>query len=497
MKGADVALAYASAHRRRTLRWLEDLVRIPSISADPQRATDVGRCAARLAEQLRRIGLDRVQVVPTARHPLVYGEWCRLPGRPTVLVYGHYDVQPVDPLEAWRTPPFEPTRRGDDLYGRGTSDDKGQLCAHLGAIEAWLRGTGTLPVNVRCLLDGEEEIGSPSLAGFLRRRRRHLAADVAVISDTRMLGPGRPAITVGLRGLLNADVEVGGPNADLHAGTFGGAVHNPLQALSEMVAGLHDRDGRVAIAGFYDRVRPWTRHERRALAAAAPKDAAVLRQAGVVRGWGEPGWTLHERTTLRPAVTINGIGGGYLGTGTKSVIPARAIVKIGIRLVPDQDPTDVARLLMQHLAHATPPTVRTAVRIGSRIPPAVFDAAYPVMDAASAACVHGFGSSPAFLFSGGTIPAAGLLRQLLGVPVVLLGLALPNDRAHAPNERFHLANLWSGMATSVWFLAEMAAIKSGRNATDNPVCPGCGVSVPEATQTLHSLPAVCCMDTWA
>lgn len=468
-KGAAAALAYARAHRGRTLRTLEELIRIPSISVEPRRAVDVRRCAARLAELLRRIGLDRVQVIATRRHPLVYGEWRRLPGRPTVLVYGHYDVQPVDPLGAWRFPPFEPTRSGDDMYGRGASDDKGQLCAHLASIEAWLRGTGRLPVNVCCLLDGEEEIGSPSLAGFLRRGRARLAADVAIVSDTRMLGPGRPAVTVGLRGLLNLELEVHGPVGDLHAGTFGGAVHNPLQALSELLAGLHDRDGRVAVPGFYDRVRRWSERERRAMAAAAPSDAAILRQARAARGWGEPGWSLHERTTLRPAMTVNGLAGGYQGPGTKSVIPSAASAKLGIRLVPDQQPAEVERLLRRHLARATPATVHTAVRSGSRVSPVLVDALHPAMAAASAACWRGFGARPAFVLSGGTIPAVGLLRQLLGIPVVLLGLALPDDRAHAPNERLHLPNLWQGIETGVWFLLEAAHLESaGRRPSDAP-----------------------------
>jgi acetylornithine deacetylase/succinyl-diaminopimelate desuccinylase-like protein len=390
----------------------------------------------------------------TARHPLVYGEWCRRPGRPTVLVYGHYDVQPVDPLAAWRFPPFEPTRRGDHLYGRGASDNKGQFCAHLAAIEAWLRGAGGLPVNLRCLLDGEEEIGSPSLPGFLRRGRERLASEVVIISDTRMLGPGRPAVTVGLRGLLNLELQVHGPRADLHAGTFGGAVHNPLQALSELLAGLHDRDGRVAVPGFYDRVRYCSERDRRALAEAAPGDGAILRQAGVAAGWGERGWTLHERTTLRPALTINGLSGGYQGPGPKSVIPAAASAKLGIRLVPDQRPVEVERLLRRHLARATPATVQAAVRAGSRVPPVLFDTAHPAMEAASAACWRGFGARPAFLRSGGTIPAAGTLRRVIGAPVILLGLALPDDGAHAPNERLHLPNLWQGIDTLIWFLLE-------------------------------------------
>jgi acetylornithine deacetylase/succinyl-diaminopimelate desuccinylase-like protein len=434
---------------------LEELVRIPSVSADPRHAPDVRRCATRLVHHLRRIGMEHVRVVATAGAPFVYGDWCHRPGRPTVLVYGHYDVQPADPLAAWSSPPFQPTCRGPYLYGRGASDDKGQLCAHLAVIEAWMQGPGGPPVNVRCLLDGEEEVGSPHLAGFLATARDQLRSDVVVISDTRMAGRGRPAVTVGLRGLLTAELEVAGPGADLHAGTFGGAVHNPAQVLAELVAGLHHPDGRVAIAGFYDRVRPRSRAERAVLAASAPTDDSVRRQAGVGREWGEPGWSLHERTTLRPAVTVNGITAGYAGPGSKSVIPARATAKLGIRLVADQRPAEVEELLRKHLARTTPATVRATLRTGSRVRPAVFDTRSPAMAAVARACLRGFGARPVPLFSGGTIPAAGMLQARLRVPVVLLGLALPDDGAHAPNERFHLPTLWCGIDTLVWLLAEL------------------------------------------
>jgi acetylornithine deacetylase/succinyl-diaminopimelate desuccinylase-like protein len=451
------AVAHARGRRAATLRALEELVRFPSVSAEPRHASDLRRCAAWLAARLRRIGLDAVRVVPTARHPLVYGEWCRLPDRPTVLVYGHYDVQPVDPLSAWHSPPFEPTRRGDDLYGRGASDDKGQVSAHLAAIEAWLGGAGRLPVNVRCLLDGEEEIGSPSLASFLARHRRDLPVDAAVLSDTRMLGPGRPAITYALRGLLNLELEIRGPSRDLHAGTYGGAVHNPLQALCELVDRLHDANGRVAVPGFYDGVRHPTGRLRRAMAASGPSDAAIRREAGVRRAWGEPGFSLYERTTLRPALTVNGIAGGYAGPGSKSVIPARATAKLGVRLVPDQDPEVVEQRLREHIARCVPRTVKATVHVSTCARPTLVDPRHPVMDAAVAACCRGFETAPVFLRSGGTIPVVRLVQDLLGAPTVLLGLALPDDRMHAPNERFYLPNLWRGTETCIWFLHELAA----------------------------------------
>jgi acetylornithine deacetylase/succinyl-diaminopimelate desuccinylase-like protein len=383
------------------------------------------------------------------------------PGRPTVLIYGHYDVQPADPLSEWRSPPFEPVTRGDNLYGRGASDDKGQLFAHVKALEAYLRTMGHLPVNVKCLFEGEEEIGSPSMAAFLRRHRDRLAADVAVLSDTRMLGPDRPAITYLLRGMLSLELEVYGPEQDLHSGTFGGAIHNPLQALCEILAGLHDIDGRVAIAGFYDRVQLWSRQERAAMARVGPTDAAILRDARTRVAWGERGYMLYERTTIRPALTINGISGGYQGDGPKSVIPARATAKLSFRLVPDQDPHEIDRLLRRHIALHTPPTVRCVVRTQAMAQPAQVDRRHPAMRAASRAYQRGFGAAPAWIGSGGTIPVASMFQQSLGIPTVLMGFALPDDNMHAPNEKMHLPTFHGGVRTSIWFLAEVGRHLAG------------------------------------
>lgn len=449
------ALSYARAHTRGSVHQLLDLVRFPTVSSDPARAGDLRRCAAWLADHLRRIGMHRARVIPTNRHPLVYAEWLGAPGRPVVLIYGHYDVQPAEPLDAWRTPPFEPVVHGDDLYGRGASDDKGQMFAHVKALEALLATTGGLPVNVRCLFDGEEEIGSPSLPAFLGRGRGVLAADVALLSDTRMLAPGRPAITYALRGTLGLEIELRGPPHDLHSGSFGGAVLNPIQALCEIVASLHDEHGRVAIPGFYDRVRRVSMAERRAMARAGPPAAAILRDAGVRRGWGEPGYSLHERTTIRPALTINGITGGHQGPGGKGIIPARAVAKLSVRLVPDQDPREVGALVRRHVAGSTPPGVRAEVRVDRAARPVVIDRSHPAMRAAAAAYRYGFGRAPVFLRSGGTIPVVDLLQRALGVPTVLLGFALPDDRAHAPNEKFHLPNYVNGIATVIRLLQIM------------------------------------------
>jgi acetylornithine deacetylase/succinyl-diaminopimelate desuccinylase-like protein len=439
---------------------LQDFVRIPSVSAQPRHAADVRRCAAWLAGHMRRVGLEHVRVVATPRHPLVCADWLHAPGRPTVLIYGHFDVQPADPLGEWHTPPFEPVVRGQELYGRGACDDKGQMFAHVKALESYLRTAGRLPVNVRCLFEGEEEIGSPNLKPWLARHRQALAADVAVLSDTRMLAPDRPALTYALRGNLGLELEVRGPRTDLHSGSFGGAVPNPLQALCEIVARLHEDDGRIAIPGFYDRVRRWGDAERDFMARRGPSDAQIVRDAGVSRGWGEPGYSLYERTTIRPALTLNGLSGGYQGPGGKAVIPARALAKLSFRLVPDQDPEEVERLFRAQVVRLTPPTVTTEVRTLSRARPALVDRRHPALRAAAAAYRKGFGAAPVLLRSGGTIPVVNTFQEVLGLPTVLMGFALPDDRIHAPNEKFHLLNFFRGIATCVWFLSLIGAGRS-------------------------------------
>ena len=449
-------LAFARSNSRRLLRELAEFVRIPSVSAQPRHAGDVRRCAEWLAAHLRRVGLEHARVIPTARHPVVYADWLRAPGRPTVLVYGHYDVQPADPLPEWRTPPFEPTVRGGSLYGRGACDDKGQLFAHLKAIEALLRTEGRLPVNVKCLFEGEEEIGSPNLKPFVARHARALAADAVVMSDTRMLGPGRPAVTYGLRGALSLELDITGPPHDLHSGNFGGAIHNPLHALCEIVARLHDASGRVAVPGFYDRVRDWGARERGYMRRVGPTDAEILRAAGLACGWGERGFTLYERTTVRPALVVTGLSGGYQGAGSKSIIPARASAKINVRLVPDQDPAEIDRLLRAHLRRLTPPTVCARVKTLFRTHPALVDRNHPAMRAAVDAYRRGFGAPTVFVRSGGSIPVVNTFQESLGAPTVLMGFALPDDRIHAPNERFRLTNFFKGVDTCIHFLHEAA-----------------------------------------
>jgi acetylornithine deacetylase/succinyl-diaminopimelate desuccinylase-like protein len=451
------ALSYARKHRQRFVSELQEFIRFPSISAQPSHADDLKHCADWLASHLRRLGLADARVVPTQRHPVVYATWRKASGRPTVLVYGHYDVQPVDPLRAWHFPPFNAIVRGDNLYGRGACDDKGQMFVHLKALEAYLATSRALPVNIKCLFEGEEEIGSPNLPALIQRNRAELAADVAIVSDTRMLAPGQPALNYAERGALYLELEVSGPGNDLHSGNFGGVVHNPLQALCEILASLHHRDGRIAISGIYDNVRSWSSAERAFMARSGPSDRQLLRQATVEQGWGEPGFSSYERLTLRPALTLNGIKGGYQGPGAKGVIPASATAKLSFRLVPDQTPAEIEQLFRAHIARVTPRNVRSKVSALSGAKPVLISRHHPAVHAASWAYQKGFGALPTFLRSGGTIPILDTFQQVLEIPTVLMGFALPDDRIHAPNEKFHLPNFFRGIETSIWFMAAMGA----------------------------------------
>jgi acetylornithine deacetylase/succinyl-diaminopimelate desuccinylase-like protein len=457
---AERAVAHAHGHRRQSLDELKEFVRIPSVSAQPQHARDVKRCADWLANHLHQIGLRNVTVFTTRRHPIVHAAWQNARGRPTVLIYGHYDVQPSDPLDEWHTPPFEPAVRGQDLFGRGACDDKGQMFAHVKALEAYLQTRRALPVNVKCLFEGEEEIGSPNLTPFVARNRDALAADVAVMSDTRMLAPTRPALNYSERGALYLELELRGPEQDLHSGNFGGAVHNPLQALCEIIARLHDAEGHIAIPGFYADVRHWGRDERASMARTGPSNGQILRDARVAQGWGESGYTHYERLTIRPALTVNGITGGYQGPGGKGIIPARARAKLSFRLVPDQKPRQIEQLFRAHIAKIVPPTMRATVRTLSGAKPALVDPKHPAMAAAALAYRKGFGTAPVLLRSGGTIPILSTFQEMLGIPTVLMGFALPDDRIHAPNEKFHIPNFYNGIKTCIWFLA---AVGAGRN----------------------------------
>jgi acetylornithine deacetylase/succinyl-diaminopimelate desuccinylase-like protein len=447
------ALSYAHAGRKRFVSELTEFLRFPSVSSKSSRGGDVANCAAWLARHLQSIGLDRVRVIPTPGNPIVYASWRRAPNRPTLIVYGHYDVLPGEPISAWQTPPFTPTLKENILYARGAADDKGQLFCHIKAIECYLKTNRALPVNVICIFEGEEEIGSPNLAPFVERNRRALRASAAVISDTRMISATQPAISYAQRGGLRAEVEVFGPPQELHSGAFGGAVHNPAMALCSIVAGLHDDQGRVAIPGFYGQVREWSEKERRYMGRFGPTDEEILRAGKVEQGWGENGYSLYELTTIRPDVCVNGIIGGHTGQGAKGIIPARALAKISFRLVPDQHPEKIAQLFRSYIARVTPPTVRSIVRTMSPIHPALINRAHPAVQAASRAYERAFGVPAVFIRSGGSIPVVHTFQNILGIPAVLMGFGLPDDHIHGPNERFHLSIFSKAIETCIWYLA--------------------------------------------
>jgi len=450
------ALAYAEANQERFVKELKAFLRFRSVSSDPKRSKDVRQCATWLADRLKRVGVEKVRVIATPRNPIVFGEWKHRSGRPTLLIYGHYDVQPPGSLGEWRSPPFEPTIRGPNLYARGASDDKGQLFTHIKAIESYMRTSGSLPVNVICLFDGGEEIGSPNLDGFLTRNRNRVRADVAVISDTRMLAPDRPPITYALRGALDVELRVRGAVSDLHAGAFGGAIRNPAHALCELIAGLHESDGKVAIRNFYDSVRRVPAMERTYMARTGPVDDSILEDAGSAVPWGEVGYTLHERTTIRPAVNVTAIECGSGGLGQTSVIPSTASARLNFRLVPDQCPRRIERLLRRHFASCSPASVGVSVRRISDAKPVRVDVRHPVIHAAFEACAEAFGRDPVFVRSGGTIPVVAMLQAAIDAPVVLMGFALPDDGMHAPNEKMYLPNFHRGIDAGICFMSNLA-----------------------------------------
>jgi acetylornithine deacetylase/succinyl-diaminopimelate desuccinylase-like protein len=458
-------LNYARARRQEFVSDLKEFVRFPSVSSQPERAADINRCAKWLAKHLQRIGLERVRIIATRGNPIVYASWQRAPGLPTLILYGHYDVLPGEPLREWRTSPFTPTIQNNNLHARGAADDKGQLFSHVKALESYLKTSRALPVNVKCIFEGEEEIGSPNLHSFIARNKHALRAHAAVISDTRMLAPDRPAISYAQRGGLRAEVEITGPPHELHSGAFGGAIHNPVLALCDIISGLHDDQGRVTIPDFYDDVRVWGEKERAFMARSGPSDEEILRDAKVMQGWGEEGYSLYERTTMRPDLGVNGIVGGHAGPGVKGVIPTRALAKVSFRLVPDQDPQRVAQLFREHIARVTPPTVRSMVRTMSPVHPALVNRKHPAVQAAALAYKRGFGASPVFVRSGGSIPVVNTFQEILGIPAVLMGFGLPDDHIHGPNEKFNLPIFYKAIETSIWYLALASRLRVAARAS--------------------------------
>ncbi|MBN2386178.1 MAG: dipeptidase [Anaerolineales bacterium] len=450
----ESALRYVRANKDAFLETYLEILRIPSVSTDPGQVEAVRQAAEWMAARLRELGMQAVQVYPTARHPVVYGEWPGAPGAPTVLIYGHYDVQPPDPLDQWESGPFEPTIRGEDLYARGASDMKGQVVASLKAVEAILR-TGDLPVNIKWLLEGEEEIGSPSLEAFLLEQREMLACDFALNPDSGMLGQDWPTITYALRGLAYFELRVYGPAHDLHSGIYGGIVHNPAIALAELVSGMHDEQGRITLPGFYDKVRPLSAAERAELARLPTDEAHYLAQTGALALTGETGFTANERVGARPTLDLNGMLSGFTGKGAKTVIPAWAMAKISTRLVPDQDPADVYKQMVQYLEARAPGDIRWELDDLHGGVPSISDRDNPGVRAMAAALETVWGSKPYYRREGGSIPVVSQMQRLLGIESVISGFGLPDDNVHAPNEKQHLPTWYRGIEALVHFLLNL------------------------------------------
>ena len=438
---------YLQQHADRFVEELCDLLRIPTISADPASKPQMLRGAEWVHAQFRDLGL-RAEIVPTAGHPIVYAEWLQAPGAPTVLVYGHYDVQPPDPLDLWTTPPFEPTVRDGQLFARGATDDKGQFFTHVKSTEAWLRTVGKLPVNLKFVIEGEEEVGSKNLDDFLSSRRDELKCDVAVISDSSQYTADIPAITVGLRGIIACEVTVTGPKKDLHSGVFGGSVTNPANGLAKMIAALHDDQGRVQIPGFYDDVSPLSASERAEFAALPFNETEYRTELGVPAVWGEAGFTTLERRWARPTCDVNGLTSGYQGAGPKTIVPSKASVKITCRLVPNQNPEKLLKNLEAFLKSKLPTGLTLQFESFHGAPGFLMDRNSPYLTAAAQAVEAGFGKQPVSIREGGTIPVVTTFREILGVDTLLLGWGLNSDNLHSPNEHFSLANFQRGIRAS-------------------------------------------------
>jgi acetylornithine deacetylase/succinyl-diaminopimelate desuccinylase-like protein len=455
MSDPTAAIKLARSQSTRYLAELKEFVAIPSVSTLPMHKADMQRAAEWVAHQLRSMGMQNVEIFSTGGHPVVYGDWLHAVGQPTVLVYGHYDVQPADPLGEWLSPPFEPTVRADNLYARGASDMKGQVHAFLKALEAQLQ-SGELPTNVKVMVEGEEEIGSPALGPFIRQHADQLKCDVVLNADAGILRPDQPSLVYGLRGLAYFELWIYGPDHDLHSGVFGGSVHNPAQVLCELIAGMHGAAGRIMLPGFYDKVRKLTDEERANLARDAHSDKEWSRMAGVPALFGEQGFSTTERLGARPTLEVNGLLSGFTGEGQKTVLPARAMAKLSTRLVPYQDDQAVEGQLRDYLSEHAPPTVRWEVNNLSSSPGVLVERDTVAARAAGAALEATFGVKPVFRLEGGSIPVVGLVQTELGVDSILMGFGLPDDNLHAPNEKLHLPNYYHGIEAYIRFFHNMA-----------------------------------------
>lgn len=448
-------IAFLEANRGRFVDELTQYLTIPSISALPQHAGEVRRCAEWTGRALDRAGLQNVRLIETPGNPIVYGDWLHAPGAPTILCYGHYDVQPIDPIGLWESPPFEPAVRDGKLYARGATDDKGQLFIHLKAIEAHLSQRGSLPVNMKVLIEGEEEVGGTHLEEFVRGHAQFLAADVVVNSDSAMFARDVPSITYALRGLAYFQLDVRGTSTDLHSGSFGGTVANPAFVLAEIIAWLRDPNGRVTIPGFYDDVRPLSEEERLEFAKLPFDEREYCDSLGAPQLFGERGYTTLERVWARPTLEVNGLLSGFTGEGAKTVIPAVAMAKVSMRLVPGQDPDRIGDLFEAYVAHLTPKTVTVRVTRMHGGHPWMMSPDHPFVQAAGRAMAQGFGKQPVFTREGGSNGIVSVFQEVLGVPTVMFGIGLPDENAHAPNENLDLTNFQRGIIAAAHLYQEM------------------------------------------
>lgn len=450
---------YLSQNKDRFLDELLDLLRIPSVSADSKYKDDVKRCAEAVKENMLKAGADKAEIMPTAGHPIVYGEKIIDPKLPTVLVYGHYDVQPADPLNLWHSGPFEPVIKDGKIFARGACDDKGQMFMHIKALEVMAK-TNTLPCNVKIMIEGEEEVGSSNLGKFLEDNKEKLKADIVLVSDTSMISMEHPSIESGLRGLAYMEVEVTGPNRDLHSGVYGGAVANPINILAKMIASLHDENNHITIPGFYDKVDELSAEERKALNAAPFDLEEYKKELGIKEVWGEKGYTTLERTGVRPTLDVNGIWGGYTGEGAKTVLPSKAYAKISMRLVPNQKSEEISNLFQKHFESIAPDYVTVKVSRHHGGEAVVTPTNSPAYQAAAKAIKTTFGKDPIPTRGGGSIPIVALFESILGLKTVLLGFGLDNDNIHSPNEKYDVANYFKGIETIPYFHKYFAESKA-------------------------------------
>jgi acetylornithine deacetylase/succinyl-diaminopimelate desuccinylase-like protein len=452
----DKVIDFINVNRDRYLDELKQLLAIPSISALPEHAADVKRCATWCAEEMGRIGLQNARLIDTPGNPVVYGDWLGAPGTPTILFYGHYDVQPVDPIELWESPPFEATVRDGEIYARGSADDKGQVFMHFKAVEAHMKQAGRLPVNIKFILEGEEEVGSAHLDDFIRAHKSDLGADVVVISDSPMFARGVPSMCYGLRGLVYFQIDLRGSSIDLHSGSFGGAVANPAMVLAQMLAQMKDRGGRVKIPGFYDDVVPLQEEERKAWASLPFNEKKYKKDFGIPKLFGESGYSTLERTWARPTFEINGLLSGFTGEGAKTVLPAVAMAKVSMRLVPNQNPDKIAKLFEDYVHDIAPKTVELKVTRMHGGKPWMASYENPFIQAAGRAIEKGFGQKPVFTREGGSIPVVSTFQEELGLPSVLFGVGLPDENAHAPNEKLDVGNFHNGIIASAILYEEIS-----------------------------------------